>query len=55
VKSTRRQHWPSGAFYLWLFNEMVLKNPRITTYRRKGESETAESGSACDLYSFSLI
>jgi hypothetical protein len=36
------------------FNEMVLKNPRITTYRRKGESEAAESGSASDLQGFSF-
>jgi hypothetical protein len=30
------------------FNEMVLKNPRITTYRRNDESETPAPGSAND-------
>jgi hypothetical protein len=36
------------------FNEMVLKNPRITTYRRPGESETSKSGSAGDERGFSF-
>jgi hypothetical protein len=36
------------------FNEMVLKNPKITTFRRKAESEAADSGSASDLSSFSF-
>lgn len=36
------------------FTEMVLKNPRITTYRRPGESETSKSGSAGDERGFSF-
>ncbi len=36
------------------FNEMVLKNSRITTYRREAESETAKSAFADDLQGFSF-
>jgi hypothetical protein len=36
------------------FNEMVLKNARITTYRRPGESGAAKSGSVGDGKGFSF-
>lgn len=36
------------------FNEMVLKNPRITTYRSPGGSEASEQGSAGDEGGFSF-